>query len=290
MSVVLITGCSSGFGLEAALAFGRRGDTVVASMRDPAKAAVLLDRAEQHGLRLEVPVLDVTDDASVVTAVRDVEARHGGVDVLVNNAGVAYGGPIETIDIDRARIVVETNLWGAVRTIRAVLPCMRAKGAGVIINVSSAAGRVPSSPYAGFYSMSKHALGALSEALAWEVAPFGIRVVCVEPGFFATAIYAKGDTGVDMTSPYGADNAWVADFTLKSVEVTGGDAATVAEAIVAAVDDPGTPLHVLVGDDAVTFVDLVNQAGSFEGWVPVAEQIVEASLGRPRPARVPRAT
>ncbi len=290
MSVVLITGCSSGFGLQTALAFGRRGDTVVASMRDPAKATALLDQAEHEGLRLEVPVLDVTDDASVVMAVGDIEARHGGVDVLVNNAGVAYGGPIETIDVDRARTVIETNLWGAVRTIRAVLPCMRAKGAGVVVNVSSAAGRVPSGPYAGFYSMSKHALGALSEALAWEVAPFGIRVACIEPGFFSTEIYAKGDAGVDLTSPYGADSAWISDFTLKSVEVTGGDAATVAGAIVAAVDDPRTPLHVLVGDDAVAFVDLVNQAGSFEGWVPVAEQIVEASLGRPRPARLPRPT
>ena len=288
MSVVLITGCSSGFGLETALAFARRGDTVVASMRDPAKATALLDRAEHEGLRLDVPVLDVTDDASVVTAVGEIEARHGGVDVLVNNAGVAYGGPIETIDVDRARAVVETNLWGAVRTIRAVLPCMRAKGAGVVVNVSSAAGRVPSGPYAGFYSMSKHALGALSEALAWEVEPLGIRVTCVEPGFFSTEIYAKGDAGVDLTSPYGADSAWIADFMLKSVEVTGGDAATVAGAIVAAVEDPRTPLHVLVGDDAVAFVDLVNQAGSFEGWVPVAEQIVEASLGRPRPARLPR--
>src|ERR1700722_98775 len=105
MGVVLITGCSSGFGLEAALAFGRHGDTVVASMRDPAGGSDLMKRAELEGLPMDVPRLDVTDDTSVVTAVRDVEARYGTIDVLVNNAGVAYGGPIETIAMDKARAI-----------------------------------------------------------------------------------------------------------------------------------------------------------------------------------------
>jgi NAD(P)-dependent dehydrogenase (short-subunit alcohol dehydrogenase family) len=283
MSVVLITGCSSGFGLETALAFARRGDTVVATMRTPEKAGALLDRAAQEGVSVEVVALDVTDDRSVLAAVGEVADRHGSVDVLVNNAGVGYSGPIETIDIDRARTVVETIVWGAVRTLRAVLPHMRAQGAGVIVNVSSAAARLPGGGYAAFYSASKHALSALSESLAWEVAQFGIRVVCLEPGFYATAIGLNSDTAsVDLTSPYAADDAYVAEFYNKSI-AAGGDPAVVADAIVAAVDDPSTPMHVLVGDDAITFVDMASQVDSFEAWTSGVEQALESVLGRPRP-------
>src|SRR5687768_8382205 len=115
MGVVLITGCSSGIGLEAALAFARRGDTVAASMRDPAGGDTLQRRAKEEGLEIDIVTLDVTDDESVVAAVRDVETRLGPIDVLVNNAGVGYPGPVETIDWERARAVYETNVWGPVR-------------------------------------------------------------------------------------------------------------------------------------------------------------------------------
>jgi len=179
--------------------------------------------------------------------------------------------------------VIDTNFWGAVRVIRAVLPKMREKGEGVIVNVTSVAGRVCGTPYQAFYSASKHGLGALSEGLQFEVAPFGIRVACVEPGFFTTEIFANSEIGnVDLRTPYGADHAWLDDFYLKSGQAAGGDPAVVAEVIVRAVSDPKTPLHNLVGDDAETFVDLVEQAGTFEGWVPVATQIVESAAG-PRP-------
>ena len=283
MSVVLITGCSTGIGLEAALAFARRGDTVYASMRNLAKADRLRSRAAEEGLAVEVVPLDVVDDASVTAAVADIEARHGAVDVLVNNAGVGFMGSIETIDWDKAQAVMDTNVWGAVRTSRAVLAAMRAKGSGLIVNVTSVAGRVPGNAHMGFYSASKHALGALSEALQWEVAPYGIRVACVEPGFFATEIFANSEMGaVDTTSTYAEDETWVADFYVKSGEAAGGDPAVVAATILGIVDDPGAPLHTLVGDDAVLFVDLVSQAGTYEGWVPVANQIVESVAG-PRP-------
>ena len=140
MGVVLITGCSSGFGLETALAFARKGETTYASMRNLARADRLVERARAEGLTVELLTLDVDDDASVATAVSEVEDRHGRIDVLVNNAGVDHTGAVETIDMDRARAVLETNYWGPVRTIRAVLPGMRARRAGVIINVSSASG------------------------------------------------------------------------------------------------------------------------------------------------------
>ena len=193
MAVVLITGCSTGIGLEAALAFARRGDTTYGSMRNLAKADVLRARAEAEGLDVEVVQLDVTDSDSVTTTIGAIDERHGAIDVLVNNAGIGSSGPIETIDLDKAIVVYDTNVWGAVRTVRAALPSMRAKGSCVIINVTSVAGRVPGTPYGGFYASSKHALGTLSEALAWEVNPFGIRVACVEPGFFNTEIFASSD-------------------------------------------------------------------------------------------------
>ena len=283
MGVVLITGCSSGFGLETALAFSRRGDKTYASMRDLKKADRLRRRAEDEGLNIEVLELDVTVDSSVTTAVDAIQSKHGNIDVLVNNAGVGFTGPVEAIDIGRARIIMETNLWGAVRMIRAVAPLMRRQKHGVIINVSSMSARVPGNPYDGFYGASKHALGALSESLAWELSPFGVRVVCIEPGFFATDIFANSDMEqVDESSPYAADNAWINDFQLKSVEKGGGDPADVAAAITKAADDLTIPLHNLVGYDALMFVDMAERAGTFEKLVPILTQQFESVSG-PRP-------
>ena len=212
----------------------------------------------------------------------DVVARHGRIDVLVNNAGIGYMGAVEDIDIDRARATVDTNLWGAVHCMRAVLPHMRNQRDGVIVNVTSVAGRVPGSMYNAFYSASKHGLNSVSEALLAEVEPFGIRVTCIEPGFFATEIMANSDDGRrDPSSPYAADAEWVAKFYDGGVGA-GGDPAVVADAIVSAATDPSTPMHVLVGDDAQMFVAMVEQAGSYEGWMQMAVPIVESAAG-PRP-------
>ena len=280
--VVLITGCSSGIGLETALAFARRGDTTVASMRNLAKADPLMKQAADEGLAIELVQLDVTDDTSVEAAVAEVERRHGAIDVLVNNAGVGYDGPIETIDLERARGVLETNLWGPVRVTRAALPAMRERRSGVIITVTSVAGRVPGTPFQGFYGASKSGMNALSEALCHELEQFGIRVVCIEPGFFATEIVANADDDTQELGPYAAEHQWVKTFFEKSIEAGSGAPGVVADAIVAAADDPATPLHVLVGDDAKGFVDLVTSLGSYEAWRPVAEEIV-AGVSGPRP-------
>ena len=283
MAVVLITGCSTGIGLEAALAFARRGDTTYGSMRNLAKADVLRARAEAEGLDVEVVQLDVTDNDSVTTAIGAIDERHGAIDVLVNNAGIGSSGPIETIDLDKAIVVYDTNVWGAVRTVRAALPSMRAKGSGVIINVTSVAGRVPGTPYGGFYASSKHALGTLSEALAWEVNPFGIRVACVEPGFFNTEIFASSDWKVPAPpGPYEADQDWMNGFYVSSGEASGADPVLAGSFIADVAADPDAPLHNLIGDDAHLFVELTQQAGTFEGWIPVGTQIVEGVAG-PRP-------
>jgi NAD(P)-dependent dehydrogenase (short-subunit alcohol dehydrogenase family) len=283
MSVVLITGCSSGFGLETAVAFARRGDATYASMRDPQRAATLLRRAEAEALDLEVLALDVTDEASVTAAVRYVEGRHGAVDVLVNNAGIDHAGPVETMPVERARAILETNLWGPVRTSRAVLPAMRARGSGVIVNVSSIAGRIPPNPYGGFYAASKHALGVLSESLAMEVGVFGVRVVCLEPSFFATGITDRAWSEDHTRGPYGPDYAWVRAFIAATVMAQGADPSVVAQAVVRAAEDPATPLHVLVGEGAAAYIDLAARAGGYEGWSAAVTEVF-ASVAGPRPA------
>jgi NAD(P)-dependent dehydrogenase (short-subunit alcohol dehydrogenase family) len=282
MSAVLITGCSSGFGLETALAFARKGDVTYASMRDPRRATALLQRAEMEGLDLEVLALDVTDEASVAAAVRHVEDRHGAVGVLVNNAGIDHAGPVETISFERARSLLETNFWGPVRTSRAVLPAMRARGGGVIVNISSLAGRIPPTPYGGFYAASKHALGVLSESLASEVSTFGVRVVCLEPSFYKTGITGRAWPDDYARGPYGADYSWVRTFIAATVMEQGAEPSIVARAVVRVAEDPSTPLHVLVGDDAGAYIDLAARAGGYEGWAAATTEVF-ASVAGPRP-------
>ena len=276
MSVVLITGCSTGFGLRTAVAFARSGDTVVATMRNPAKSAALLQAASEAGVTVDVVPLDVTDDASARAAVDDVLARHGRIDVLVNNAGVASSGPVEDFPDANARENIETNFWGPVRMARLVLPGMRAQGSGVIVNVGSIIGRLPAFPAYGFYAAGKHALGAISESLAGEVAPFGIRVLCIEPGYYDTAFVEQVDKliGVlDPTSAYAAVSTFMLEFS-RSALVNGGDPADVATAIVAAVADPASPLHVHVGADADAFLDLWKSTGTYETFIPAANAML----------------
>jgi NAD(P)-dependent dehydrogenase (short-subunit alcohol dehydrogenase family) len=248
MSVVLITGCSSGFGLATALAFARRGDRVYATMRDLERGGDLAAAAEAEGLEIERLRLDVTDGGSVAAAVGQAVERDGRIDVLVNNAGIGHLGAVEDLPDPLAREVFETNLFGPVRLIRAVLPGMRERGEGVVVNVSSVAGRLPGAPVNWAYAASKHALGALSDSLAEEVRPFGIRVVCIEPGFFATSV-ARRPMAFDPASPYAPVVRSVGTFYRTNVE-SGGDPAVVADTIVACASGPAGPVHVPVGPDA----------------------------------------
>ena len=285
MSVVLITGSSSGFGLEVALAFARHGDTTYATMRDLAKGEKLLERAKAEGLDIELLALDVDDDASVAAAVSAVEDRHGAIDILVNNAGVDFTGAVETIDFDKARAVMETNFWGPVRTIRAALPAMRAKGGAVIINVSSAAGRMPGTPYGSWYSASKHALNAVTEAMFLELDGIDVRVGVHRAGVLQDGHHPQLErTPIDDGSdPYAKDQAWLAEFFDKSVIEGGGDPVEVADAIVGAAHDPATPVHNLVGDER-HHADRPVPAGRFHGGMVARGRLVRRIGGRPPPA------
>jgi NAD(P)-dependent dehydrogenase (short-subunit alcohol dehydrogenase family) len=253
MAVVLITGCSTGIGPRTALAFARRGDRVYATMRRAERGRELVDRAAGEGLDVRVIELDVTDDGSVGRAVSEVLDAEGRVDVVVNNAGLVHVGSVELLPDEAMRETFETNLYGPVRVLRAVLPAMRAAGSGVIVNVSSTAGRVAGIPVFWSYMASKHGLSVLSDSLAMELEPFGIKVLSIEPGFVQTPIIDKAYQPRDAHSPYrGLDDA-VGAF-LENGCAGGADADTVAQAIVDAVDHDDGRVHILVGDDAHMFV------------------------------------
>jgi len=203
MPVTLVTGTSTGIGFATALHLARHGHTVVATMRNLAKAGPLEAAARAAGLPLVLRELDVTSQDSIDRAVAATRESEGAVDVLVNNAGIGGATPLELTPEAEHRAMFEANYWGPLRMIQAVLPAMRERRAGCIVNVTSIAGRI-ATPNQIPYSASKHALATLSEALAHEVAAFGIRVAIIEPGVIQTAIFenSAGATRFDKTSPY----------------------------------------------------------------------------------------
>ncbi len=266
MSNVLITGCSTGFGKLAALTFAREGHTVFASMRNLDKAGPLRDAADAEGLKVAIVQLDVDDAASVERAVADVAAEAGSIDIVVNNAGMEIRGPIEEFSDAEARRQFETNVFGVLNVLRSVLPAMRERGSGVIVNVSSIAGLV-SAPYAGLYAASKHALEALSEAMHYEVHPFGVRVAVVEPGGFDTEFGANTTEAFMSASPYRAtsERFEAALAGMLSPDGTRADPQIVADVIVRVATDPKSPLRTLVGGDAEMIMS-VRTTTDFEGF------------------------
>jgi NAD(P)-dependent dehydrogenase (short-subunit alcohol dehydrogenase family) len=250
MPVTLVTGTSTGIGLATALHFARHGHQVVATMRNLAKAGPLETAARDEKLSVVVRELDVTRPESIDRAVTETVAQQGPIDVLVNNAGIGGATPLELTPEDEHRAMFEANYWGPIRMIRAVLPSMRERGAGCIVNVTSIAGRI-ATPNQIAYSASKFALAAASEALAHEVAAFGVRVAIIEPGVIQTAIFenSAGATRYDKSSPYRQimrrnGKLFAAGFR------DPGRAETVAEVIFQAATTDRPRLRYLVGTDA----------------------------------------
>jgi NAD(P)-dependent dehydrogenase (short-subunit alcohol dehydrogenase family) len=197
MASVVITGTSKGIGLETAVVLARAGHTVYATMRSPEKAPELARRAEAEGLAIHVSQMDVDSDTSVAEGMAEIEKQAGVVDVLVNNAGIERHGAIEETPMSEFRAVMETNYFGALRCIKAVVAGMRERQSGCIINITSIGGRMATSPL-GPYAASKFALEGLSEALAQEMKLFGVHVAIVEPGIIDTSM-ARGLTEMGQT-------------------------------------------------------------------------------------------
>ena len=262
MARVLITGSNSGFGLLASLTLARQGHDVIATMRNPDKAGALIAAVEAEGLPVEVRILDVNDPASVDAALADA----ADIDVLVNNAGFEVRAPIEQLTDDLMSAQLETNVMGPLRTMRAVLLAWRERGSGVIVNVSSIAGRV-GSPYAGAYAASKYALEAMSEALHFEMSTFGIRIHLIELGRFDTGF---GDNIIQPDTFAGSIHEERHDAFRDALAALDGDGPPadpqeVADAIARAATDPDAPFRTLCGDDA-RLIDGAKTAMSFEDF------------------------
>ncbi len=202
METAVVTGTSTGIGFATAVHLARNGYRVYAGLRNLAKAAPLEAAAKEHELPLEVIRLDVTDADNVAEAFEQIRG-HGPVDVLVNNAGIGGATPLELTPMDEHRAMFETNYFGAVRCIQEVVPDMRERGRGAIVNITSVEGRL-AVPNQIPYSASKWALECVGEALAHELCRFGVRVVNVEPGVIMTNIFENSaeTTRYDKTSPY----------------------------------------------------------------------------------------
>ncbi|MGY4691477.1 SDR family oxidoreductase [Salibacterium sp. K-3] len=258
MQVVLITGCSSGFGYLSALTFGRKGYQVYATMRNVTKSQELVEEAESEKLAVSVLSMDVSDETSVHQAVSKVLQKEKKIDILVNNAGVGCLGPVECLDLNLLNYAFETNFYGPLRTTRAVLPTMRNQKSGVIVNVASIDGRIPGRPINWGYAATKHALGIMSDALALEVEPFNIKVRQIEPGFFATKIFENRALKEEMVkqqkaiseSPY-KDMEYAVKSMAESNVKQAADPQIVADAIVEAAESEHVfPVHYPVGADA----------------------------------------
>lgn len=246
-----ITGASSGFGMAFARHALERGDNVVATARGVAKMAALSQEAPERVLSLK---LDVTHPEDALVAVRAAVERFGRIDILVNNAGYGIVGAFEETPEGELRAQLETNFFGAAAVTKAVLPQLRTQGAGAIVNISSLGGQLS---FAGFsaYSASKFALEGMSEALAQEVAPFGIKVLIVEPGAFRTDFATAGALKhMPVIKDYQDVVGDTREFAKGMNGTQQGDPMKAARAVAAALESENTPLRLQLGADAVDSV------------------------------------
>jgi NAD(P)-dependent dehydrogenase (short-subunit alcohol dehydrogenase family) len=263
MASVLITGTSTGIGLATALNLGRAGHKVYATMRNPSRAPELANRTAQEELPIKISAMDVDSDSSVKTAIADIHNDAGHIDVLVNNAGIERSGSVEELPLAEFRAVMETNYFGPLRCIQAVAPQMRQRKSGCIINVTSVAGRIASSPLAP-YTASKFALEALSEALAQEMKMFDVRVAVVQPGIIETAMAGRIGESNEGGSPYPQQRRFAHLFT--AVLKNPVPPSLVAEKIREIVESGTWQLRHPVGPDALPFLGWRNSMTD-EEWV-----------------------
>ncbi|MEI6559691.1 MAG: oxidoreductase [Rhodospirillaceae bacterium] len=265
--VWLITGCSTGLGRDMARAVLRHGRRLVATARRPETLAEFAHRDD-----VLVAALDVTDPAMITDVVRQAEAQFGAVDVLVNNAGYGYLSAVEEGEDAEIRAMFETNVFGLAAMTRAVLPGMRARRRGHIVNISSMGGLI-GFPGIGYYNATKFAVEGLSEALAKEAEPLGIKVTVVEPGPFRTdwagrSLRTPAVAIEDYAATAGARRAAIQGYSGKQP----GDPARAAEAIIQAVQSPEPPLHLVLGRPAYEQVSakLREFQGEVETWREVS--------------------
>ena len=263
-SVAVVTGANSGIGRATALHLAEHGYAVYGTVRSLDRAGKLLAEAEKRGVNVELAELDIADDASVAAGFADIASRAGRIDVLINNAGVGGNGTVEETTADRFLDVMNIDLCGATRCIQAVLPEMRERGSGTIVNITSVAGRLAAIAQAP-YVAAKWALEGVAEQLAMEVAPFGVRVAIVEPGVTKSSIFGKNIDMPNETGAYGPQyERMLQMYAAGSIHAT--DASEVGEVIRHAIetDDPKLRYQVSWGGEEIV---RGREAMSDEDWV-----------------------
>ncbi len=252
---ILVTGSSSGFGRLTVETLARQGYTVFAGMRtvvgkNAPAAEELRALAQREHLALHIIDIDITDDASVQRAIESLVAIMGRLDVVVNNAGIAYSGPLEAFSDVQVQQQFDTNVFGVLRVNRAALPHMRRLGSGLLLQIGSIAGRL-ALPFQGLYAATKFALEALTESYRYELAPFGIDAAIVEPGTYPTPIAAKEQSAADTerTALYQAAlDEFTAALYAENRSATPPDPQEVADAVARVIAQPARerPLHTVV--------------------------------------------
>ena len=273
MTVTLVTGTSTGIGEATAIHLSRLGHTVYASMRTPdASGGELRRLAEEERLDLTLVALDVNDPVSVTSAVEGVIERSGQIDVLVNNAGLGMLTSVEEVPVEDAKGVFETNVFGPLRMMQAVLPAMRERRGGTIVNISSVAGRLVSAGH-GVYAATKYALEALSEAVAIETRRLGIRVILIEPGFISTPLLDKGGDIEIGDGPYAVHLRRMQGL-YRSARGGADPPSVVAEVIAEALDDPNPRFRYLAGEGASPVID-GRARMTDEEWIDMGREMTD---------------
>lgn len=254
--VAVVTGSSSGIGYETSLALAREGFLTYSTMRNLEKGSGIKSDSDKENLPLKILQLDVTDDASVSKAVQSIISDSGRIDVIVNNAGYGLAGAFEDLSLDEIKQQYETNFFGVVRVTQAVLPIMRKQKSGKIINISSAAGRF-GYPGASAYVSTKFAMEGLSESLSYELDPFGIKVILVEPGVIRTnfgngMVVAKKSQ--DPASAYLSMSRKMNEV-LGQLMQNGSPPSLVANLVLQAAKSDSPSLRYLAGKDVEQWVD-----------------------------------
>lgn len=251
--VAIVTGSSSGIGFETVLALAREGYHTYATMRDIKKGDKILDIAKKENLKIKVVELDVNKESTIKKAVEEITSEKKRIDVLVNNAGYFLVGCLEDLTISELKDQFETNFFGVVRTIQAVLPTMRSQKSGTIVNVSSVAGRI-GFPVTPGYISSKFALEGLSESMRYELVPFGIKTIIIEPGVIKTNLFATLKKTTKPDSAYKDMTEKVMNGLLIMSEM-GTPPQEVAKTIVKAVSSENPLPRYPVGNDAIMFLE-----------------------------------
>ncbi len=263
--VAVITGSSSGIGLESALVLARNGYITYATMRSPEKDTSIKEAVQNESLPIRVVQLDVTNDTSVKNAINHIISEAGGIDVLVNNAGYSLGGALEDLSMEEIKSQYETNLFGLIRVTQAVLPTMRKQRSGRILNISSGAG-IFGFPVHSAYVSTKFAVEGLSESIAYELEPFGIKVILIEPGFVRTnfiraMVVAK--KAQDPASPY-SELMQKLMANASELAKNASDADFVANIILDAASNPSPRLRYLAGKDVESWAAGKKNMDEFE--------------------------